>query len=164
MHRGWLYSIVVGVGIAILISLSGVPEGFAQTRDEVLKVWGNPIARISSDSGTEILYFRIDTTTDLGDRYFVIKDGRVVDGGIWKYMPRNRPVDMRSLPFFRWSVDYYRRYPTSANDIIAKWGLPVKVVALPRGMTQVFFRVDKSVGTVCYLVKDGRVIAYGTGM
>ncbi len=51
--------------------------------DDLSKVWGQPVTQVSLDDGSRILVFdRHANGFPYDNRYFIIRDGRVVGGGM----------------------------------------------------------------------------------
>ena len=134
--------------------------------DDILATWGTPSKVVKLNNGKEELYFTIDNTAHLGDRVFVIKDGMVVAGGIGQAPVINGPVEHTGLAFNSLSKAYYAAHPTTVNDVTTTWGTPVKVQKLNNGKEELFFKIQNTahLGTVCFLIQDGKVIAQGMGM
>ncbi len=51
--------------------------------DELTKVWGQPLQVVQSDDGAQVLVFdKHANNMPYENRYFVVRDGQVVDGGM----------------------------------------------------------------------------------
>ncbi len=50
------------------------------TEEDVVRIWGEPVSVQDRSDGTRLLIFK--TGMYSSKRFFVIKDGRVVDGGL----------------------------------------------------------------------------------
>ena len=84
--------IVVIASLVAVMSLGVASLGFCSpdswyysshktTVEDLTKVWGTPMKTVNMDDGSEVyIYKQHDNFAE--NRYFVIKDGMVVDGGL----------------------------------------------------------------------------------
>jgi hypothetical protein len=133
------------------------------TVDDIVARWGQPCQAIKLANGAEELFFHTGQT-ELGDMVFMVRDGKVIAGSAGAAPIENAPVPYTGLAFNDLSTAYYTAHPTTVDSIMKTWGTPSQVRKLNNGMEELLFHVDNLVGDVCFLIKDGKVIAGGTGM
>ena len=133
------------------------------TVNDIIARWGQPCKTIRLADGAEELFFH-SGQTELGDMAFVVKDGRVIGGSTGAAPIENAPVPYTGLAFNDMSKAYYSAHPTTVDSIMKTWGTPSQVRKLNNGMEELLFHVDDLVGDICFLVRDGKVVAGGTGM
>ena len=76
----------------------------------------------------------------------------------------NTPVPYTGLALNDMSTAYYAAHPTTVDSIMKTWGTPSQDRKLNNGTEELLFHVDDLIGDVCFLVRDGKVVAGGTGM
>ena len=75
----WGPAVPAGAGLADRLYF----ENYPTTTEDIVKVWGRPIKRLEQPDGSEVLVFAYGYAGGIYEnRYFVVKDGRVIDGGL----------------------------------------------------------------------------------
>lgn len=135
-----------------------------ETLRESEAVWGKPVAIQKLDNGLERRFYKTDNTMKIGFRYFVYRDGRVIDGGITDIVPEVRKAEKKGLPIDALSQWYYRKHPTTSEEVDQTWGKPVAVRMLEDGSEERYYKTDNTmkIGLRYFLVKNGTVITSGT--
>ncbi|RLC30003.1 MAG: hypothetical protein DRH32_06435, partial [Deltaproteobacteria bacterium] len=136
----------------------------------ILKSWGEPVNVQPLGSGMEKRYYKISNPypPDLGYRYFVVKDDKVVYSGITDMDGSPKSLAAEKDIIFNvgdLSKSFYSRHPDIASKVLESWGTPVNVMQLENGIEQRVYKINNpypsAFGYRYFRVKDGKVLASG---
>lgn len=127
-------------------------------------VWGKPVVVQKLDNGFEKRFYKTDNTMKIGFRYFVYRDGRVIDDGITNIVPEVKKTEKGGLPISQLTQGYYQNHPTTTEEVDQAWGKPVAVRALEDGSEERYYKTNNPMitGFHYFLVKNGKVFDSGT--
>jgi hypothetical protein len=133
------------------------------TLQETEAVWGSPVGIQRLDSGAEKRFYKYTNTMNVGFRYFVYQDGRVIEDGLANLAPEVKKASKEGQPASELSKAYYRNNPITAQEEDQLWGKPVAVRTLEDGTEERYYKYDNTanLGFRYFQVKEGKVVASG---
>ncbi len=126
---------------------------------------GKPNSTRHLPDGSMELFFKYEGASDIGNRYYLVKDGRVVASGTTaRALTDPQAVEQKATRTIEASESYYKNNPMTLEQVEATWGQPVLVRKLSNGVEERLYRFQNtlSLGFRFFLIKDGKVIASGT--
>lgn len=127
------------------------------TAEELDRVWGKPSAVKTREDGFSERYYRIDNTMRLGFRYFLVKNGTVVGGGISNVTGVPEPKrELKGVPVF----SIREKGGETVAEVESVWGKPIGTRRLANGLEERYYRIDNTmkIGDRMFLFKDGREV------
>jgi len=133
------------------------------TLQESEAVWGKPVVVQKLDNGLEKRFYKTDNTMKIGFRYFVYREGRVIEDGITNVVPEVKKAEKRGLPISQLTRRYYQNHPITAEEVDQTWGRPVAVRTLEDGSEERYYKTDNTmkIGLRYFLVTNGKVVDSG---
>jgi hypothetical protein len=131
----------------------------------VESIMGKPDSMRKLDDGSVEMFYKYAGTSDIGYRYFLVKDGQIVASGTTdKALTNPKTADAKATRTIYASTDYYQNHPTTVAAVDAAWGKPVAIKTLSNGLEERLYKYSTTldVGYRFFLIKDGKVVASGT--
>ena len=138
MRKGRI-SAIVGTGLILLFFVVGCSDTLSRSfythhprsAQEMEEVWGKPVDIAVLDDGVERRTYTIQSPyTDLGYRYFLIKDGMVLASGITdagKTLPQDTHGESVGFDASDLSKAFYAKHKTTVAHLDSTWGQPLVV-------------------------------------
>ena len=129
------------------------------TVQEVDQIWGKPEAVRTLENGSEERFYKYMNTADLGMRYFLVKDGRVIANGITKVtgMPEKKG-ELKGVPMSHVKEVGVETISEVENVLGQTRG---RGRNLSNGMEERYYKYDNSttIANRMFLFKDGKAVA-----
>jgi hypothetical protein len=143
------------------LPVSELSQGYYQshptTAGEIDRAWGKPVAVRKLEGGLEERYYNTDNTMKIGFRYFLLKSGKVVDGGMSNVTGLPEPEkELKGVPMY----SVLETGTQTVAEVESVWGKPVGVEKLANGMEERYYRIDNTmkIGNEMFLFKEGKAV------
>ncbi len=126
---------------------------------------GTPTSTRHLPDGSTELFYKYQGAADIGNRYYIVKDGKIVASGTTSRALADPQKETVVAPrAVSASANYYQNNQMTLQTIEATWGKPVEVKTLDNGTEKRFYRYanTQTMGYRYFVIKDGKVIESGT--
>jgi hypothetical protein len=126
---------------------------------------GTPTSIRHLPDGSVEMFYKYQGAADIGNRYYIVKDGKVVASGTTSRPMADPQKETVVAPrAVSASANYYQNNQMTLQTIEATWGKPVEVKTLDNGTEKRFYKYSntQTMGYRYFVIKDGKVIESGT--
>jgi hypothetical protein len=140
-------------------------EYWANHPTRVEDLMGQPVSTRQLPDGAVEMFYKITGAPDIGHRYFLVKDGKIVASGTTAAALSDPKAVVKNAPkTIDRSKDYYQNHGTAVETVEVTWGKPVQVKKFDNGTEERLYKYmsTQDMGYRFFLFKDGKVVASGT--
>jgi hypothetical protein len=140
-------------------------EYWAKNPTSIESLMGKPVSTRHLPDGAVEMFYKYAGTQDIGCRYFLVKDGKIIASGTTS-TPLSDPKEVVKIEpkTHHLSKLYYQNHPMSVAAMEATWGKPVQIKKFDNGTEERLYKYagTQDIGYRFFLIKDGMIVASGT--